>query len=186
MERKSNGILKSCVSKMILVALLLVLGVDRQSVRSQGTVIGPNDDEDDSWYEAYLDLVVDWEEAEIRDLRLPYPSDKQVEMRTQARRDNLTTLVIEDLTEYEQLFYDYASTDGIKMLELLSNISLSMQDITIVNILTTGRIIRFTELVKGSNYFRDNLGQIGLFFHAIQILNFKVRMIPEYYPFIEG
>lgn len=125
-RRKSNSIFKSCVSKMILVALVLVLGVDWQSVRSQGTVIGSNDDEDDSWYEVYLDLVVDWEEAEIRDPRLPFPSDKQVEMRTQARKDNLTTLVIEDLTEYEQLFYDYASTDGIKMLELLSNISLSM------------------------------------------------------------
>ena len=84
------------------------------------------------------------------------------------------------------MFYDQASTDGIKMLRLLANISLSMQDITVVNVLTTGRIIRFTELVKGSRYFRDNLGQIGLFFHSILVLNFKVRLIPEYFPFIEG
>ena len=66
------------ISKLILSTLLLFVWVNSQSTDDDYEARSKAYDEgDDSWYEAYLDLVVDWEEAEIRDPRLPFPSDKQ-------------------------------------------------------------------------------------------------------------
>lgn len=85
---------KSAVIRLFVILGGIFLWVDAQSGEKYY-------EDNDDWYKEYLDLVVDWEEAEIRDLRLPYPSEKQVEMRTRARLENLTDLVIEDMTEYD-------------------------------------------------------------------------------------
>lgn len=71
------------------------------------------------------------------------------------------------------------------MVEMLANVSRSLSDITIINVLTTGRLLRFTERIYEDDFVKENLGQIGLFFQALLTLNFKVRMIPEYVPPIE-
>lgn len=68
------------------------------------------------------------------------------------------------------------------MMNILANVSRSLQDVTIVNSLTSGRLIRFTERVVADDFFKKNLSHIGLFFQALLQLNFKVRMLPEYIP----
>lgn len=68
------------------------------------------------------------------------------------------------------------------MLNILANVSRNLQDVTIVNIQSSGRLIRFTERIVADDFFKKNLGQIGLYFQALLRLNFKVRMIPEYIP----
>lgn len=113
------------------------------------------------------------------------PTERQYEMRAEALKKNLTKLVIEDLTKDQQEFYDEGSTNGIEMLNLLANVSRSLMDITIVNVLTTSRIERFIKIITKDDFFKNNLGQVGQFFQALLVLNFKVRMIPEYVPPIE-
>ena len=89
-KRKQNRFQLGFVGTLMSVCLIFI-------VNAQWSIPG----EDPDWYDAYAELIVDWEDESIRDDRLPQPSDEQYRLREIAREQNLTELVLEDLNKYE-------------------------------------------------------------------------------------
>lgn len=59
---------------------------------------------------------------------------------------------------------------------------MSLDDITIYNFRTSERILRFNERLMSTNDFQEGLTYIGVLFHALEHLNFRVRLSPTWNP----
>lgn len=66
------------------------------------------------------------------------------------------------------------------MLELIRNFSVGLDDVTIYNFRTTERILRYLKRIKSDDNFKKSLSYIGVLFHAMEHLNYRVRLIPNW------
>lgn len=136
--------------------------------------------EDDSWYDVYKALMVNWETDDAIDGRIPIPSDFQQSEMKRGQRENLTQYIITDLDRREQLLLDIVETQGIPLLKKFANFSVGFDDVSIYNFKTSSRIIRYYDRLVEDESFQSGLQYLGITFRGLLNLNYEGRLFPRY------
>jgi hypothetical protein len=114
------------------------------------------------------------------DLSEPEPTIYQELMMEEARDQNLTDLIIEDINPLQEELFIMAIEKGVPVMRKFANFSRSLKDITVHDSQAATSVVHWYEqnLMDGS--FKDDLKYIGPLFKALVDLNFYGRLHPQY------